>query len=78
VSEMHSDMSSPQTSWMDQLAHWLKVLLSKPGDEDDAWQMAKSLHRRDFLEPAARDQLADIIQEFEVDLTDEGPTEQTA
>jgi hypothetical protein len=73
-----SEMQSTQTSLLDQFAYWMQKLLSKPGDEDEAWQMAKSLHRKNLLEPAAREQLADLIQEFEVDIADDGPAEQTA
>ncbi len=75
---MVSEMQSTQTSLLDQFAYWMHKLLSKPGDEDEAWQMAKSLHKKDMLEPAAREQLADLIQEFEADIAEDGPAEQTA
>ncbi len=77
-SVLQSENKSSQNSLLDQFAFWMQKVLSKPGDEDETWQMAKSLHKRNLLEPVAREQLSDLIQEFDVDIAPSKAEDQSA
>lgn len=65
MTQMETPMTEASASWMESLAQWVRRALSSPGDEDDAWRMARMLNQGHPLMPGDHPHLSDLVDAFE-------------